>query len=369
LLPKLANPGRVRQPAIAGRGYFRLMRSAFPNSRTVLLHVLTWLGFVVYEQSVLLFTDSPPVDVLATSLNYGLNMALFYANSYWLLPRLYARHHPGRYAAAALALLVTYALVRCELYLHLMPALHHATPAATPYGRFWILSLYRGSFFQFISTGYWFARSTIALEQQKRAQQELLRTTEHSLMQANLAFLKSQINPHFLFNTLNFLYAQVYPHSENAANAILLLSDTMRYALHEDADGKVMLTQEVQHLHNYIALNQLRFSQQLQVEFESSGNTNFLLILPLILITFVENCFKHGDLADPAHPVRIRLVVAQNHLIFQTHNKKRDGPKEKSTGIGLANIQKRLALIYKDRHSLDVTDAPAYYTCNLTIDL
>jgi sensor histidine kinase YesM len=339
------------------------------TSRTLLLHILAWLGFVVYEQSVLLFTDAPQLDVLATFLNYALNAALFYTNSHLLLPRLYARHRPLPYVVAALGLLASYALLRSELYLHLMPVLHAAPAPGQPYERFWILSLYRGTFFQLVSTGYWFARSTIALEKQKLVHEQQLRTTEHSLMQANLAFLKSQINPHFLFNSLNFLYAQVYPHSENAAKAILLLSATMRYALHEDINGKVMLAQEVEHLHNYIALNQLRFHQQLQIQFETSGSTQFLLILPLILITFVENCFKHGELADPAHPVRIRLHVAQNRLTFETHNKKRQGPKEKSTGIGLANIEQRLALIYGGRYRLQITNEADYYTCSLLLDL
>ncbi|WP_345228255.1 sensor histidine kinase, partial [Hymenobacter koreensis] len=171
-----------------------------------------------------------------------------------------------------------------------------------------------------------------------------------SLVEANLAFLKSQINPHFLFNALNFFYAQVYPHSEGAAKGILLLSDIMRYALHEDPDGKVPLGQEVQHVRNYIALNQLRFNQQLQVDFRVSGQLEYRLILPLVLITFVENCFKHGELHEPDRPVQIRLSVEQNRLEFQTRNQLRHGPKEQSTGIGLANTRRRLALVYPGRH-------------------
>jgi LytS/YehU family sensor histidine kinase len=188
-------------------------------------------------------------------------------------------------------------------------------------------------------------------------------------MEANLAFLRNQINPHFLFNSLNFLYAQVYPHSENAAKGILLLSETMRYALLEDNKGKVMLAQEVKHLHNYIELNQLRFSNQLQVEFEVVGNIQFLMILPLVLITFVENCFKHGELADPVNPLVIHLVVKQNVLTFHTRNKKRLGPKERSTGIGLANIQKRLSIMYEGRYNLATKDEADFYTCDLTLEL
>ena len=335
-----------------------------------LLHVLAWLCFAVYEQSVLLFTHAPQVALLPIFLNYLLNAALFYANSGLLLPRLYARQRRALYAASALGLLVAYALLRTKLYLGLVPALH-LPPAPVAYSDedFWILSLYRGSFFLFVSLGYWFARSAIALETQKREQAQQLRATERSLMEANLAFLKSQINPHFLFNSLNFLYAQVYPHSEPAAQGILLLADTMRYALHENNEGKVPLGQEVQHLHNYIAMNQLRYHQQLQVQFEVTGSDQFVLILPLVLITFVENCFKHGELADPDHPLPIELAVAPGQLTFQTHNRKRHGPKENRAGIGLANTRARLDLVYPGRHSLTITDAPDAYTCHLTLAL
>ncbi|MFD2786283.1 sensor histidine kinase [Hymenobacter rubripertinctus] len=231
------------------------------------------------------------------------------------------------------------------------------------------MSVYRGSFFLFVSIGYWYARHAIQLERQRREQEAHLRATEESLMEANLAYLKSQINPHFLFNALNFLYAQVYPHSEGAAKGILLLSDIMRYALHEDINGKVMLAQEVQHLRNYIAINQLRFNNQLQVDFEVSGHVEYLMILPLVLITFVENCFKHGELIDAAHPVTIRLAVRQNQLVFQTRNKIRLGPKEKSTGIGLNNTMRRLEMVYPSRYTLRVSSEADCYTCDLTIDL
>jgi LytS/YehU family sensor histidine kinase len=131
----------------------------------------------------------------------------------------------------------------------------------------------------------------------------------------------------------------------------------------------VMLTQEVQHVHNYIDLNQLRFHHQLQVQFEVEGTLHFALILPLVLITFVENCFKHGELGEAADPLVIHLAVARNQLTFRTRNKKRLGPKEKSGGIGLANTRQRLELAYPNRHALAVEDGPLHYTCTLTLDL
>lgn len=328
----------------------------------MLLHSLVWLGFILYEQITFLLVSTSSFSVLFIFFNYLFNAGLFYANSLALLPDLYARRRYGWYAVAVLGALAAYACLRTAFALF-------TNGPATPYSSLWFASVYRGTFFLLASAGYWFARSTIELEIQKRRHEHELRLAERSLLEANLAFLKSQINPHFLFNSLNFLYAQVYPYSERAAQGILLLSDTMRYALHEDSNGKVLLTQEVKHLHNYILLNQLRFNNSLRIDFEVLGSPHFLLIIPLVLITFVENCFKHGELADAAHPLVIRLTLVQNQLTFLTHNKKRHGPKEKSTGIGLANTRKRLALMYPGRHTLATTDDPDFYTCHLTLEL
>jgi len=340
------------------------MQRRFPKFKPVLVHVLLWVGFAIYEQSTMLVIGTFELTLPLLLLSYSLHAGLFYANCEWALPRLAGPRRYWAYGLAVAVLVALYALLRAELNVGpLGPALPYTL------GQQWIASLYRGSFFLFVSTGYWFARSAVLLERQKREQEHALRVAEKNLHEANLAFLKSQINPHFLFNSLNFLYAQVYPHSEPAAQGILLLADTMRYALHENNEGKVPLGQEVQHLHNYIAMNQLRYHQQLQVQFEVTGSDQFVLILPLVLITFVENCFKHGELADPDHPLRIELAVAPGQLTFQTHNRKRHGPKENRAGIGLANTRARLDLVYPGRHSLTITDAPDAYTCHLTLAL
>ncbi|MBD2715304.1 histidine kinase [Microvirga sp. STR05] len=242
---------------------------------------------------------------------------------------------------------------------------------------FWSLVIWRGVQFLGYSFTYAYAVYAISMqkqlrlhEQQLRNQEQQLHQQERGLLEADIAFLKSQINPHFLFNSLNFLYAQVYPLSEPTAKSVLLLSDIMRYALNEGGEqGKVMLDKEIQHLRNYVALNQLRFDHQLQVKFEVQGSTRFLLILPLVLITFVENCFKHGELFDAAHPVLVQVRVQENQLTFFTSNRKHGGPVEHSTGIGLENTRRRLAAIYPGRHQLTIHDTPDTYATHLTLTL
>jgi LytS/YehU family sensor histidine kinase len=186
---------------------------------------------------------------------------------------------------------------------------------------------------------------------------------------ANLNFLKAQINPHFLHNTLNFLYAKSLPYSTELSEGILTLSDIMRYALSEAnlKEGKAPLKDEVEHVRNVIRIHQLRFSNNLQVNFEVTGVLNGTSIIPFVLITIVENAFKHGDLKNAAHPIDVKLAVEHNSIRFYCHNKKKAGPKELSTGIGLDNIKKRLDLGYQDHYTLIIKDEPDFYTTQLTI--
>jgi sensor histidine kinase YesM len=187
--------------------------------------------------------------------------------------------------------------------------------------------------------------------------------------QANFNFLKAQINPHFLHNTLNFFYAKSLPYSPDLSEGILTLSDIMRYALSEHTlhEGKALLTDEVEHVNNVIKIHQLRFEHRLQVRFEVQGKTDGVLIVPFVLITLVENAFKHGDLNDAAHPLDIRLTIKNGALYFFCRNKKKNGPKQLSTGIGLENIKKRLELAYGNTFLFYIEDEQEFYTAELWI--
>jgi two-component system LytT family sensor kinase len=195
---------------------------------------------------------------------------------------------------------------------------------------------------------------------------------EKEKMQADYLFLKAQINPHFLHNTLNFLYARSLPLSPELSEGILTLSEIMRYSLdnREDGDGKVLLSHEIEHVHNIIRLQQLRFENALQVQFNLSGEPNGQRILPFVLITLVENAFKHGELKSTENPVRIDLnVCADGKLHFVCSNRKKTGPKELSTGIGLDNTRKRLELAYGEHYSLFIKNQRDIFTVDLTISL
>ena len=204
---------------------------------------------------------------------------------------------------------------------------------------------------------------------QRKILEEQKMQLEVEKSQANLNFLKAQINPHFLHNTLNFLYAKALPLSPELSEGILTLSDIMRYALSEGnaKNGKAPLKDEIEHVRNVIKIQQLRFENKLNVQFEVEGVVNGATIIPFVLITLVENAFKHGDLKSSDEPIVLKLKVENGTLYFYSRNRKKNGPKELSTGIGLENIKKRLDLTYGQQYSFRVKDENDYYTTELII--
>ncbi|HEX8314160.1 MAG TPA: sensor histidine kinase [Flavisolibacter sp.] len=185
--------------------------------------------------------------------------------------------------------------------------------------------------------------------------------------EAELQFLRSQINPHFLFNTLNNIYSLVYEQSPKAPAAVLKLAELMRYLLYEQKE-KVPLTREWEYVQNFIALQRLRFVQDLPVELELEGSAEQHEIIPHLLICFVENAFKHGDFKDPASPLKVRLYCNGRTLTFETENKISRQYKDDAGGVGMDNIKRRLELLYPHRYSLQITNNGNIYASHLTLN-
>ena len=209
------------------------------------------------------------------------------------------------------------------------------------------------------------------VREQTRENQLRIQLLEQANTQAELAFLRSQINPHFLYNTLNYLYATAYPVSEALAEAVLRLSDLMRYLLHDSPDGQVELRQEVEYVENYLALHRLRFEEHFYVNFVQAGLPPAgQRVATLLLIPFVENALKHGVVNQAAHPVDIQLALAApGQLRFTVRNRINQHQKDATTGVGLPNIRRRLALLYPGRHALRVQDDGVTYETHLELSL
>ena len=193
-------------------------------------------------------------------------------------------------------------------------------------------------------------------------------------MQSELKFLRSQINPHFLFNTLNNLYALTLKKSDDAPEIVLKLSEMMRYMLYECNERKVPLYKEVTYMKNYLDLERLRQHKMINIEFNLHGEVKDQRIAPLLLIPFIENSFKHGlsNEIDQGY-VNIDLEIEGDQLAFEIRNSK--GPSQprqvhrKSGGIGLVNVKRRLNLIYDDNYTLEIKNDPNTYRVKLHLTL
>ncbi len=186
--------------------------------------------------------------------------------------------------------------------------------------------------------------------------------------EAELSLLKSQINPHFLFNSFNSIYTLIYQKNEKALPSVEKLSSILRYALYEQRE-KVSIEIELNHLKDFIQLQQLRIDETAPMVIDLDNIDNNLLISPHLLISFAENAFKHGDFSDPSTPLRITAYTKERSLLFEVFNKKSMLNKPQYGGIGLQNVKRRLDLLYKERYHLVIADEEKTFSINLSIDL
>jgi sensor histidine kinase YesM len=183
-----------------------------------------------------------------------------------------------------------------------------------------------------------------------------------------LQYLKKQIHPHFLFNTLNTIYGFALKQSKSTPDIILKLSNLLDYILYQIEKPKVSLKEEVLHIEEYIELEKMRFQDSLIVNFKSQPISETIQVTPMLLIPFVENAFKHGHIIDGFLRVEVAICFEGNTLSFSIRNTIRKTDEKKGIkGIGLDNIQKRLQLLYKDQYQLKIENQDHWFSVNLLI--
>ena len=185
------------------------------------------------------------------------------------------------------------------------------------------------------------------------------------------AFLRAQVNPHFLHNTLNVLFSQALEYSQELADNILKLSKIMRYSLEsvEFESDKVMIRKELDHLELLIDINNMRFEHSRVIDYTVEGEVGDQMIPPLSIITVVENAFKYGDLKDPLHPLTIRIVLEPNKVYFFCRNKKRSNTLHLSShNIGISNLRKRLDVAFAGKYVLNANEDDSFYCFELTVN-
>ena len=192
--------------------------------------------------------------------------------------------------------------------------------------------------------------------------------TSLQLKEQEIHYLKMQIHPHFLFNTLNTIYGFALKQSQQTPEIILKLSNLLDYILYQVNKPKVSLKEEVLHIKEYIELEKIRFQDTLRVIFKSTEIDKKIEIAPMLLIPFVENAFKHGTLKEGFLRIEIKVSVIENRLNFSIKNSfMNDEANTNHKGIGLENIRKRLQLHYKDNYELIIKETDEWFIVNLTI--
>jgi LytS/YehU family sensor histidine kinase len=290
-------------------------------------------------------------------------MMVAYANYFFYLPRFLKHQKWWRFALEFLltVIVVTWGFLICKRYL--IDGYTHQVNF--PYSnRFAITATMTAIFVASFIAMLKFLDDWFKLE---ATRQEVI----NEKLSAELRFLKAQINPHFLFNTLNNLYYLAYTQSPNTTEVIAKLSQMMRYMIYDSNHPKVPLTKELEYMQNYISLEKLRLNDQVPVSFEIQGDPETVQITPLILITFLENAFKHGvGNNNPNSWIKLSLHINKNQCIYTVENSKlpTQSNNEKS-GIGLQNVRRRLELSYPEQYELKEEDRPDTYLVQLKLDL
>jgi len=334
--------------------------------RLIFYHISFWLAYIMI--SILAgFFNSPKAystGIFYFFFTYLPNIYAFYLC--WCIYTLYTYPLKTHYLIISLILAhASYAVFWYITAYHIRPFvwIDGPTPRLFKFFDFITLNLYTFIKYALLSFSIFYFRQSIKREIE-------LRIIEKEKFDTENAFLRAQINPHFLNNTLNFFFAKSLPLSEELANGIMTLSEIMRYSLEIDKDDHMtLIDEEIGHINNVIKINQLRFNHKLQIDFKIEGNTQNVRIIPLILITVVENILKHGNCTDKNYPVKIFLNIndADSYVYLNTYNLKKKGPKELSSGIGLNNIKKRLIHHYNKNFILNITESENDYLLDLSI--
>lgn len=328
-------------------------------------HVVFWVSIVSYFV-IVSHNDSKisTEGLIVVFIVFGfINIGLFYLNFLYLIPRFLDKKKYRIYSLALFITIIFFGLIKFGVaasYKSLL--LVHDNGKTVSFGTYFVRTSLSSIFFLFLSVALKFSVDWFLNE---RVQRDL----ENQRLSAELAFLKSQINPHFLFNSLNSIYSLAYQKSDTAPEAILKLSEIMRYMLYESNDNKVDLAKELQYLQNYIDLQKIRFGNKAFVDFKITGEVGDQKIVPLLLIAFIENAFKHGVANDPAAPICLRINLDGTHLHFFMENRKHMLNRDTEGGIGLNNVQRRLELLYAGKYNLTIQDEANTYTCELSLVL
>lgn len=344
----------------------QMTKTNLTKYQVVFLHIAFWafmlaLPFLLQSQNAepvkSIIRRPPPTPKVSITTFFAiftlLNIPFFYLNSNFLIPKILKTKGIWWYLLSIVILIASVFLLTTIV----KSVFLHAKFIPKTGFTFQIL------FFLAISTSYRIVSDTLEYEKSKKEQ-------ENERLKSELSFLRSQISPHFIFNVLNSIVSLSRRKPEKVEPVVVKLSDLMRYMLYESDDAMVTLGREAQYLRAYIELQQLRFGDDIAINFEVGNLDKNQTIEPMLLIPFVENSFKHGVGMIPNPTIEITLTTQKNSLTFEVSNKVNRQfieKKDEASGIGLANVKRRLELLYPENHQLIIKDQDDYYKIKLVI--
>jgi sensor histidine kinase YesM len=338
------------------------MRISLKKASPRQLEIMVWI-FVF----LITFLTYTPEDGLSQGIIWAVMGIFFYSviiygNIRLLYPKLYERGRITLYVLASAALLTAVGITRATLSTSIYNRWFAKTPEIVNIWTY-LYFIFSGIVIYVLSFVF---RIAMAYFRVKRQAEQMLEQKS----QAELNLLKSQVQPHFLFNTLNNIYYEAYREAPRTAQLIGRLSDIMRYFVDESPKEKVSLATEIKFLENYIALEEIRIRHGVTVNFDKQFEGEPLLP-PMLLMTFVENLFKHGiDRGAEGNTICLSLEQQDGHLLFTTENVLPDNaPVPAKRGFGLQNLEKRLTLLYGDKFVLNTTRTENHFKAFLKIPL
>ncbi len=330
-----------------------------------LMHAVYWIlitGFFIYEKKYLIYKATLPFFLVCVIGRIMLLIGIAYLNLHYFLPRYFLKRKYLHYFSLVLASMVMYliaqGLLDYILYGYVIGPLRNSSVLETISYNFFSTLWYIGLIVALKFSIDWYA------------QQRILQRILVEKLKAEVNFLRSQVNPHFLFNILNNLYALTLKKSNLAPEVVLKLSEMMEYMLYDSDGGSVPLDKEIGYLNNYIELEKIRYDTSPDISLQISGDTDGKEIAPLLLLPLVENAFKHGLSRQPEKSwLHGKIKVSKSSIEFSVENSKSAAYQNNSRGgIGLDNLRKRLELLYPGRYLLTIEDKKEVFNAFMKIN-
>jgi hypothetical protein len=342
----------------------QLFNSRFIPSILAFLGVII-LPYVFTPGHILVLPDLRRGYDLTNFCIYTAMSAFFLYNYHVLVPQLYLAKKQNRYRLLVTAVFISLVIISLILNLDFgprpIPPIHERPPGLLqPPPK-------PSPFLQIGHTVFiFFGGVFLSLFLRIR---DHLHQVEGEKLQTELNLLKAQIQPHFLFNTLNSIYALIIQKSDRAADSVVMLSEFLRYIIREAGSSEVDLHKELHFIKNYLHLQEARLGETVDLEYNIDTQTSGEKIVPLILFSFVENAFKHGVNPEENSLIKVNIRILDRVLQCTVFNKKVNVPHKEAGGIGVQNTRERLMLVYPNQHRLDIFDNPQDYTVQLTLQL